>query len=152
MNPYIKTTIMRLGFCDFLPCRPCRIGLWNFSKRKIRTLLVEQRSEEEPWRSCTTNCKSFCCVFQLFVEACGRLLPPLEIFICFSKDTLGFAKGVSSAAQILNFGWMRYLSMKCCIWPRKQVLLCTNPLHMDTLEADPLFEKIHLPRTHPRHG
>ena len=132
MNPYIKTTIMRLGFCDFLPYRPCRIGLWIFSPSKIRFLLVEQRSEEEPWRSCTTNCKSFCCVFLLFVEACERLLPPLEMFICYSKDTLGSAKGVFSAALTLNFRWMRYLSKKCYVWPRIQVFLCANPLHMDT--------------------
>ena len=152
MNPYIKTTIMRLGFYCFSPCRPYRIGLWNVLQRKLRSLLVEQRSEEEPWRSCTTNCKSFCCVLLLFVEVCRHLLPPLEMFICCSKDTLEFAKGVSSAAQTLNFGWMRYLSKKSSIWPRIQVIYSANPSHMETLEAGPLLEEIHLPRTHPRRG
>ena len=121
----------------------------SFHTGKMRSCLKSKDLEEGWRRTCRMNLECFCCVFPLLVEVCGHLLPPLEMITYCSNDTLGFSKGVSSAAQTHNFGWMRYLSIIKYIWPRIKVILCANPLLMDTHEADPLFEKFQPLRTHP---
>ena len=99
MNLYIEINQYKLGFVVFSPCRPCWLGLWDLSQRKIWSLLEEQRSGRRLKQNPLNEPRGLCCVLPLLAEISERLLPPFEMIMSSSKKLLWSAKGACNGCS-----------------------------------------------------